>query len=70
MGTVYQRPGGQGRMAFQALYKFLVEGDCPQVRHRLPPHVILRSNLELFLEMLPGDFEEAVSLLEVLETKD
>jgi LacI family transcriptional regulator len=70
MGTVYQRPRAQGRMAFQALYKFLVEGDCPQVRHRLPPHVILRSNLELFLEMLPGDFEEAVSPLEVSESKE
>lgn len=64
MGTVYQRPRAQGRMAFQALYKFLVEGACPQVRHRLPPHIILRSNLELFLEILPGDFEEAVSPLE------
>ena len=56
-------------MAFQALYKFLVEGTCPQVRHRLPPHIILRSNLELFLEMLPGDLEEAVSPLEKPETK-
>jgi len=64
MGTVYQRPRAQGRMAFQALYKFLVEGACPQVRHRLAPHIILRSNLELFLEMLPGDFEEAVGPLE------
>jgi LacI family transcriptional regulator len=69
LGTVYQRPREQGRMAFQALYKFLVEGTCPQVRHRLPPHIILRSNLELFLEMLPGDFGEAVSPLESLEAK-
>lgn len=64
MGTVYQRPRAQGRMAFQALYKFLVEGACPNVRHRLAPHIILRSNLELFLEILPGDFEEAVGPLE------
>ena len=64
LGTLYQRPRAQGRMAFQALYKFLVEGTCPQVRHRLPPHIILRSNLEVFLEMLPGDFEEAVGPLE------
>lgn len=69
LGTVYQRPREQGRMAFQALYKFLVEGTCPQVRHRLPPHIILRSNLELFLEMLPGDFEEVVSPLEDPEAK-
>lgn len=67
IGTVYQRPRAQGRMAFQALYKFLVEGACPQVRHWLPPHIILRSNLELFLEMLPGDFEEAVGPLEATE---
>lgn len=69
MGTVYQRPRAQGRMAFQALYKFLVEGDCPQVRHRVPPHFILRSNLELFLEILPGDLEEAVSPLEGSPTR-
>jgi LacI family transcriptional regulator len=67
MGTVYQRPRAQGRMAFQALYQFLVEGNCPQVRHRVPPHIILRSNLDLFLEILPGDFEEAVGPLEGVE---
>ena len=64
LGTVYQRPRAQGRMALQSMYKFLVEGTCPPVRHRLPPHIILRSNLELFLEVLPGDLEEAVSPLE------
>ena len=67
LGTVYQRPRAQGRMAFQALYQFLVEGNCPQVRHRVPPHIILRSNLDLFLEILPGDFEEAVGPLEGAE---
>jgi LacI family transcriptional regulator len=64
LGTVYQRPRAQGRMAFQAIYQFLVEGICPPVRHRLPPHIVLRSNLDLFLEMLPGDLEEAVSALD------
>lgn len=69
LGTVYQRPRAQGRMAFQAMHKFLVEGSCPPVRHRLPPHVILRSNLELFLEMLPGDFEEAVTPLDTATSR-
>lgn len=64
LGTVYQRPRAQGRLAFDAMYKFLVEGTCPPGRHRLPPHIILRSNLELFLEILPGDFEDAISPLE------
>lgn len=61
IGTVYQRPRAQGRLAFQALYQFLVEGRCPPLRQRLPPHIILRSNLDVFLEMLPGDLEGAVS---------
>jgi LacI family transcriptional regulator len=66
-GTVYQRPRAQGRLAFQALYQFLVEGRCPPLRHRLPPHIILRSNLDVFLEMLPGDLEGAVSAPEEIE---
>jgi LacI family transcriptional regulator len=50
LGTVYQRPQTQGRLAFQALYRFLVEGRCPAPHLRLAPHIILRSNLNLFLE--------------------
>ena len=45
-----QRPRAQGRVAFQALYEFLAEGTCPPLRHRLSPHIILASNLDLFLE--------------------
>jgi len=58
LGTVYQRPKAQGRMAFHALHQFLAQGTCPTLRHRLPPHIVLRSNLEVFLEMLPADRED------------
>jgi LacI family transcriptional regulator len=61
LATVYQRPKTQGRMAFHALYQFLVQGTCPPLRHRLPPHIVLRSNLDVFLEMLPADREDAAS---------
>ncbi len=61
LGTVYQRPRAQGRMAFQALHQFLVQGTCPPLHHRLPPHIVLRSNLDVFLEMLPADREGAAS---------
>ena len=61
LGTVYQRPRAQGRMAFQALHEFLVQGTCPPLRHRLPPHIVLRSNLDVFLEMLPADRDDAAS---------
>lgn len=57
IGTLYQRPKAQGKLAFESLYQFLVGGKCPPVRHRLAPHLILRSNLDMFLEMLPRDLE-------------
>jgi LacI family transcriptional regulator len=61
LATIYQRPKAQGRMAFRSLYQFLVEGSCPPLRHRLPAHVILQSNLDLFQEMQTADLEGAVS---------
>jgi LacI family transcriptional regulator len=60
LGTVYQRPQTQGRMAFLSLYQFLVEGKCPPTRLRLAPHIIMRSNLKLFLEIQPVDLEKQV----------
>jgi LacI family transcriptional regulator len=57
LATIYQRPKAQGRMAFQALHQFLVQGTCPPARQRLHPHLILRSNLDVFLKMLPADSE-------------
>ncbi|HEX6545452.1 MAG TPA: substrate-binding domain-containing protein, partial [Bryobacteraceae bacterium] len=56
LGTVYQRPQTQGRRAFLALYRFLSEGKCPPARLRLAPHIISRSNLQLFLELQPAAF--------------
>jgi LacI family transcriptional regulator len=46
---VYQKPFDQGRMAFQTIYRFLVENVCPRARIRLLPDIVLRSSLELFL---------------------
>jgi ABC-type sugar transport system substrate-binding protein len=57
--TVYQRPVSQGRMALQALYQFLVNGVRPPSRLRVVPHLVMRSNLDLFLERLRLDLEEA-----------
>jgi len=65
LATVYQRPKAQGRMAFGALHQFLVQGTCPPLRHRIQPHLVFRSNLDVFLEMLPTDSEEAAGSQEV-----
>lgn len=52
LATIYQRPEAQGRMAFEALYNFLAEGKCPPHRIKLNPHIVMRSNLELFLDRI------------------
>jgi len=59
LATIHQRPLTQGRMAFQALYKFLVEGQCPLPRIRVAPHIVMNSNLDLFLERMAPEAEEA-----------
>lgn len=48
--TIYQRPRTQGRMGFRLLYEFLVEGECPASRLTLAPHLVMRGNLDFFLE--------------------
>ena len=53
--TIYQRPWVQGQIAFQAIYKFLVEGVTPPPVNRLSPHVVMRSNLKLFLERMRSE---------------
>ena len=48
--TIYQRPRTQGRMAFRILREFLTEGECPSYQITLAPHLVMRGNLEFFLE--------------------
>jgi LacI family transcriptional regulator len=48
--TIHQRPRTQGRMAFEALHRLLLERVTPRRLYKLVPHIVLRSNLELFLE--------------------
>ena len=60
--TMYQRPLSQGRLALEALYQFLHNGKCPSARIHVVPHVVMRSNLELFLERLPVDLEASPAL--------
>lgn len=47
--TIYQRPREQGRIAFQTIYRFLIEDVRPPARIQLDPAIIMRSNLEFFL---------------------
>jgi LacI family transcriptional regulator len=50
LATLYQRPLTQGRMAFEVLHRFIVEGVRPRSVYKLPPYIVLRSNIDLFVE--------------------
>lgn len=50
LATIYQRPRTQGRMAFRVLHEFLVEGECPSFQVTLAPHLVMRGNLDFFLQ--------------------
>jgi len=50
LATVYQRPYTQGRMAFRLLHEFLVEGSCPAYQVPLAPHLVMRGNIDFFLQ--------------------
>ena len=55
--TMYQRPLSQGRLALQALYQYLLDGTRPASKLRVVPHVVMRSNLDQFLERLSVDID-------------
>ena len=48
--TIYQRPRAQGEMAFRMLHEFLVEGVSRSHQVTLAPHLVMRGNLDFFLQ--------------------
>ncbi|MGA8023849.1 MAG: LacI family DNA-binding transcriptional regulator [Candidatus Acidiferrales bacterium] len=56
--TIYQRPRTQGRMAYRVLHEYLTEGECSAYQITFSPHLVMRGNLEFFLQ---GQSFEAAS---------
>jgi LacI family transcriptional regulator len=52
LATLYQRPFTQGKVAMEMLARYLTEKTKPDTVNRLAPHIILRSNLPLFLSRI------------------
>ncbi|HTR65274.1 MAG TPA: LacI family DNA-binding transcriptional regulator [Terriglobales bacterium] len=48
--TIYQRPRTQGRMAFRVLHEFLTESGGSTDQVTLSPHLVMRGNLDFFLQ--------------------
>lgn len=55
LGTLYQRPRSQGRTALRILHDYLVERRSPAHQFRLFPHLIMKSNLNFFLESISAE---------------
>jgi LacI family transcriptional regulator len=56
--TIHQRPWTQGRIVFQALHQYLVAGLAPLSFIRLSPHIVMKSNLGLFLDRIRSGWGE------------
>ena len=61
--TIYQRPRTQGEMAFRMLHDFLAEGISRSHQVALAPHLVMRGNLDFFLQSQEGAKEKADQLL-------
>jgi LacI family transcriptional regulator len=48
--TIYQRPHAQGEIAVRMLHEFLVEGASRVHQVALAPHLVMRGNLDFFLQ--------------------
>lgn len=59
LATLYQRPATQGRAAFEALIRYVLDGTAPKPITRLAPHIVIRSNLPLFLDRMIGSDDAA-----------
>ncbi|MGC1462545.1 MAG: LacI family DNA-binding transcriptional regulator [Terracidiphilus sp.] len=57
LATLYQRPEAQGKTAFETLIAHLSDKSKPVKSHRFAPHIILRSNLSLFVNRLTSSVE-------------
>lgn len=58
LATLYQRPFAQGKLAFEALLRYLLEGSNPQPAIRLAPHILFRSNISLFSSQVANNDDE------------
>lgn len=58
LATLFQRPFVQGKTAVEILLRYILNGVKPEPINRLAPHIILRSNLSLFMTGLnsPAEF--------------
>jgi LacI family transcriptional regulator len=70
LATIYQRPYTQGRMAFRVLHEFLVEGSGPAYQVTLAPHLVMRGNLDFFLQRQSLELQTEKTSSPIIDTAD
>ena len=70
LATMDQRPYVQGRLAFRVLHQFLVEGTCPTCQVTLSPHLVMRGNLDYFLQRQSQDVRTERGGEEIIDAGD
>lgn len=58
LATLYQRPFAQGKLAFETLLQYLLEGGHARPAIRLAPHILFRSNIALFSSQIANNDDE------------
>ena len=60
LASLYQRPFAQGKTAFEMLTRYLTNRVPPKQLTRLTPHIVLRSNLSMFIGLIYSDDSNAL----------
>jgi LacI family transcriptional regulator len=60
LASLYQRPFAQGKAAFEMLTRYLTNKVPPKQFVRLTPHIVLRSNLGMFIGLIYTDDSSAL----------
>ena len=60
--SLYQRPFSQGKTAFEMLIRFLTTRVAPKQITKLVPHIVLRSNLSLFIDLIYTEDSNSLSI--------
>lgn len=58
LATLYQRPFAQGKLAFETLLQYLLDGGPVRPAIRLAPHILFRSNIALFTSQIADNDDE------------
>ena len=61
LASLYQQRFAQGKAAFEMLTRYLTARVIPKQINRLTPHIVLRGNLSMFIDLIYSDDSNALN---------